>query len=368
MACKHFTLITLIVVILVIPAVVLADGLESAQEYGGYYVVYEKGTEKEIFATSWQVTVGDKYLSSDNRMYRVVEVDAEQKKAYAEFVEKVKLPEVDEILVQETLQTAQANRRIGLYCSHSDESYVPTDGTHSKPGRGGIFEVSEAFKEALEEKGIEVVLDKTSHDPHDANAYVRSRRTATKLLKKRLDAIFDIHRDAIPKKYYLDKINGTPVAKVRIVLGRRNQNLKANEELAFKIKAVADKMYPGFTRDIYYARGNYNQDLAPRALLFELGTHEHTRERAENSTRILADIVAKALYGGSTPQGERIRAEQSQSSGAGSGITWIIVLAVLGSLAYLFLSSGGKEWRSRVKQFTRKEFGSFLARRKRGKE
>ena len=367
MANKSLKLVLfLVVVVLCAPLIAYADGLEGGQE--GYYIVYEKGTDREVFATSWEVTVGDKYLSSDNKFYQVVEVDRKNKRAYAKFIKKVKLPEVDEILARETLQTAQGNKRIALYFSHSDESYVPTDGTHSIPGRGGIFKVGEAFKEALEKNGVEVIIDKTSHDPHDANAYVRSRRTALRLLKRRPDAVFDIHRDAIPKKYYIYQVKGTPVAKIRIVLGRRNQNLKANEELAYKIKAVADKMYPGLMRDIYYARGNYNQDLAPRALLFEFGTHGHSRERAENSARIFADIVTKALYGGRTPEGTRIRAERPQSSGAGSGITWVIVLAGLGGLAYLFLSSGGREWRSKIKDFTRKEFGSFLARRKKDKE
>jgi stage II sporulation protein P len=343
----------------------LAYGEEHSGE--NYYVVYEKKTGREIFATSWQVGIGDRYISTENKLYEVIKVDRDKFRAYARYVKDVQLPEVDEIFVEETFRTAQGNKRIALYFSHSDESYVPTDGTHSRPGSGGIFNVGEAFKEGLKKNGIEVLIDKTSHDPHDANAYVRSRRTATKLLKRKLDAIFDIHRDAIPKRYYIDEVNGKPVAKIRIVLGRRNQNLKANEQLALKIKAVADKMYPGFARDIYYARGNYNQDLAPRALLFEFGTHEHTRERAENSARIFADVVAKALYGGKTATGERVRAEQAQSKGAGSGILWVLALAGLGGLGYLFLSTGGKEFRSKVSDFTKKEFGSFLARRNRDK-
>lgn len=360
-------IISLFFVVMLIMGILTGMALADEVGPGKYFTVYRKDSDSELFATSWRVSLGDKYLSSDNKMYEVVEVDAEQYKAYARFVEDVKLPEVDEIFVQQTFSVAQDNRKVALYCTHSAESYVPTDGSDSKPGKGGIFEVGNAFKKALEKNGVMTVLDRTSHEPHDANAYVRSRRTAAKLLKDQPDAVFDLHRDAIPKEHYITEIKGTPVSKIRIVLGRRNQNIKANEELAIKLKAVADKMYPGLIRDIYYARGNYNQDMAPRALLFEFGTHEHTRERAENSATMFADVVAKTLYGGETGQGTRVKAEQPSSEGSSSGILWLLAIAGLGGLGFLFLSSGGREFRSKARNFAKKEFGSFLARRNRNK-
>jgi stage II sporulation protein P len=353
----------LVTMLLLTGITVYADTSGFEHSSKGYYTVFEQGTEKEIFATSWEVDVGDKYHSTENKMYEVVEVDRDGKKAYAKFIEDVKMPEIDEIFVTETMQTARRERQVALYFSHNAESYVPTDGTDSKPGRGGIVEVGEAFKKGFEKYGVKASVDTTSHEPHDANSYVRSRRTATRLLQKGPDAIFDIHRDAIPKEHYITTVNETPAAKIRIVLGRRNQNLKANEELARKIKALSDNSYPGFVRDIFYARGNYNQDLAPRVLLFEFGTHEHTRERAENSAEIFAEIVTKAMYGGTTVKGERVQGEQQSSEGTGSGLTWLFVIAGLGGLVYLLLSTGGREMFSKVRGFAKREFGSFLARR-----
>jgi stage II sporulation protein P len=360
--CKGFISVFVIALLLIgMEAYADTQGFEHSNK--GYFEVFEKGTGNEVFATSWEVDVGDRYHSADNKMYEIVEVDQENRKAFAEFIEDIKMPEIDEIFVTETLQTAKKDRKVSLYFSHNAESYVPTDGTDSKSGNGGIIKVGEAFKKGFNKYGVETVINKTSHEPHDANSYVRSRRTATRLLQDGPDAIFDIHRDAIPKEHYIDTINDTPVAKVRIVLGRRNQNLKVNEELAQKIKAISDKTHPGFVKDIFYARGNYNQDLAPRVLLFEFGTHEHTRDRAENGAEIFAEIVTKALYGGQTAKGEQVQGEQDSSEGSGSGIIWIVAIAGLGGLGYLFLSTGGKEIKSKVKGFAKKEFGSFLARR-----
>ncbi len=349
--------------VIVIATLLLVGGIAYADTRGyehsskGYYVVFEQDTDNEIFATSWEVDVGDKYHSTDNKMYEVIKVDQGLKRAYARFVEDIKMPEIDEMLAAEAMQIAeQKERKVALYFSHSAESYVPSDGTDSKPGDGGIMKVGEAFKKGFEEHGVKAIIDKTPHEPHDANSYVRSRRTAVRLLQQRLDALFDIHRDAIPKEHYIATIDGTPVARVRIVLGRRNQNIKANEELARKIKAVSDKTNPGFVRDIFYAKGNYNQDLAPRLLLFEFGSHEHTRERAEKGAGIFAGIVTKALYGEKTKQGGNVQGVEKSSKGAGTGIIWLVSVVGLGAFALLVISTGNKEIFSKMKNFVTREF------------
>ena len=144
----------LVAMLLLAGGSVYADTSGFEHSSKGYYVVFEKGTEDEVFATSWEVDIGDRYHSTDNKMYQVVEVDRDGKKAYARFVEDVEMPEIDEIFVTETMQTARTQKQVALYFSHNAESYVPTDGTDSKPGRGGIVEVGEAFKKGFENSGL----------------------------------------------------------------------------------------------------------------------------------------------------------------------------------------------------------------------
>lgn len=85
------------------------------------------------------------------------------------------------------------------------------------------------------------------------------------------------------------------MTKVRIVIGRGNQNREANEEFALKVKAVADKLYPGLVKDIYLGKGSYNQDLMPRAILLEFGTHESDKERVLESTGFMAQVLGTTL-------------------------------------------------------------------------
>lgn len=336
-----------------------------------YFTIYDQDG-KELFMIAWDVSKDDEYLSSDNKKYRIVSVDQSEHTAKAEYIETIKLPDVDVSMVEE-VQAAMVqgggDKRVALYCTHSDESYIPSDGTSSKAPKGGIYDVAEAFRAGLEKHGVKVVLDETSHLPHDAGAYMRSRRTALRLMRDdRPAATFDIHRDAVPKTQYVAKVAGENAARVRIVIGRSNPNRKANEALAYKIKALADKVYPGFVKDIYYGKGDYNQDLSPRSLLFEFGTYDHTKDRAENAGNIFANVVSAALFGGSvkspqTGRTARTTPAQKSSAGSGSGIVWWIVgIAVVGGI-FLFLSSGSREMFSKIKD----NWTSFLGRNRRSK-
>lgn len=193
-------------------------------------------------------------------------------------------------------------KTIILYYTHSDESYTPDDGTPIIPGDGSIFEVGTTFAAALRAKGFVVVDDPTRHDPHDSQAYIRSRRTAYQDLQMYHPfAIFDVHRDSAPAADYLRTVANAQVQEVMIVIGRQNLTMAANLQIARQVKATADSLYPGLVKAIYMGQGLYNQDLMPTALLFEFGTETAPRAGAENAARLLADVIARAVGPPSTP-------------------------------------------------------------------
>ncbi|KAB3538563.1 stage II sporulation protein P [Alkaliphilus pronyensis] len=378
---KNKKIICLLSMILIAMSLQLSYGDDWYHDYGDYYKVFNVKNGDKLFDTAREVTKGDQYLSEDNKMYKVVRVNETSKTAYAEFIEDVTLPEINEVAYEEivfalrnnigleNLVANEEDRKVGIYCSHSAESYVPTDGTESEEGGGGILKVAESLQKGFQNNGVKAIFDNTNHVPHDAGAYKRSRRTAVQLMRDNgLNTLVDVHRDAVPAEAYLADINGEPASKVRLVVGRRNQNFKANEEMAWKVKSVADKMYPGLIKDIFYAGGGYNQDLTPKAMLLEMGTYEHTRERAEKSSQYISEAIATALFGGTfkdNQEGDTEQAKPQQESNAGSGTGIAALLAVIGGggILFLFLSSGGKEWKSKISNF-KDEFKSFLGRRK----
>lgn len=358
-----------------------SDGYEFTTGY--MTVVDEKGLI--ILQTGMNVHPGDEFIDENNRAYEITTVEGTLAKA--RFVRdetySQTLPEAIPVQAQPA-EPAPSNQpppvepkpTIGIYNTHTDESYIPSDGNPTDKGKGGVILVAEAFAKRLNENGYNAVQDKTLHEPHDANAYQRSRRTVTRILQDdRPIALFDVHRDSAPAQAYDVTIQDQPATKILLVVGKENQNRSTTLDYAKSIKSAADTKYRGLIRGIFLAHGNYNQDLNPRAMLIEIGTQYNSREAAERSAALFADVVPSFL--GTTgnvaqaapAQPNQINAGSYVTTAASSGqdIMFILGALAVGTGAFLFLSTGSwQEARAKLNQFRRREFGDiFLSRKKR---
>ena len=316
---------------------------------------------EKITAICYEPEVGDQYISGENRLYEVVRVEGDT--AILEDRGRAELPDISWLDAPDAAQAVSAGRgrRIALYCTHSDESYEPSDGTYSNDQRGSIYEVAHTLANALTDDGVQAEVSDALHHPHDAGAYRRSRQTAVELLKSVPDALLDIHRDGIPDPdEYAVTLGGKKASRVRLLVGRGNQNMAANKDFALTVKAVADKVYPGLIKDIYMGKGAFNQDLLPRALLLECGTYTLSKERVLVSMPMMADVLTRALYGGITgsagtsdvrgtagakaggeTQGQPdVEPASEDSSGAVKGIVWVAVIVVVGLIIYGAAATG----------------------------
>lgn len=337
--------------VFILTVVLLLFGAASAEETESLYtIINQDGVPlTQIYGNC---EIGDEYISGDNQHYRIISVDDDSRSAFAERIGTADMPDISWLTADEsTPVSALANRRIAMYCTHSDESYVKGDGTESDEERGGIYDIADLFKKELEKLGVTVELNTETHHPHDAGAYRRSRQTAMALLKTQPNAIFDLHRDGIPDPdEYAVTIGGKEMSKVRLLVGKSNQNKDANLSFAKQIKAVADKMYPGLIKDIYMGKGTYNQDLAPRSILLEFGTHTLSKNRVEASVRPMAEVAYRTLFGGvigsagasdasSSPADEDPAPVVRSNEGSGAAL-WLILALVIGLGVFAFLSAG----------------------------
>lgn len=321
------------------------------QTAGTYYTLYDQESGEAIEYMSRHVFVGDELLTGDNKHYKVRKIDGQQ--VYCELLEERNLKPVlaDLQAAAEAVSTYPgAFQSIAIYCTHTDESYVPTSGTESKNGGGDILDVASTMVQVLENQGITVIHSENIHDPHDVNAYQRSRKTASELLQGAPAAIIDVHRDGVPDPgYYATELEGEPATQIRLVVGRQNQNSEANIAFAEKMKAYYDEVKPGLIKSIFMAKGNYNQDLAPNSVLLEVGTHTNSLEQANVGAREFAEALpqflglkADAGEPAEEPSAEaepQITVEQG-GNGFGKAILWIVVLAVAGGLAFVWISRG----------------------------
>lgn len=359
----------------------LASASPSPEDGEAVYAIYD---ESGNYLTSiyGRVYVGDEYITADDQLYQVIAVDDARREAVARYMGKEDMSG----LVDEAVPTvaADARRLIAIYSTHSDESYIPTDGVESKLEDPGIFDVNEALKSELEARGIEVNMNLATHLPHDAGAYRRSRVTATRLMQSQPAALLDIHRDGIPDPdEYIQEIEGEDATKVRLLVGRSNPNAAANRKFAKQIKAVADEMYPELIKDIFIGKGDYNQELMPRAILLEFGTHTLKKERAIASTAFMADVLERVLFGTANAEGAQpgadegagdvggagaggAGAEEAEAGGSGAlwGILAVVGAAIAGIVIYGVATTGSLSgmW-EKVKRGVSETTGGLMGRR-----
>lgn len=339
---------------------------ELDERKDGFYIMKDLQTKEIIMRTARIIHPGDEYINSENKLYRVEKIEGDI--AWAHFIENIKLLEIniEEVFsplsgrkALEISQRQQNDFMLGVYHSHGAESYVPSDGTESIPQGGGILDVGRAFSEALQEKGLNVKYSQRTHVPHDANAYNRSRRTAEEFIREGANSLFDIHRDAVPAEEYIEIVGGRPTVQLQLVVGRQNQNAQVNRNFAESLKKVTDDLYPGLIKGIFLARGNYNQDMLPLAMLVEVGSHENTKEGAQRSMALFSDAVATYFLG---REGQQAR--EGIGMTALRSILWIILIVGAALGIYLLLGTKNlEELRAKLTHFFKREFSELKGKK-----
>lgn len=309
---------------------------------GGYYSLVDENGQV-IHQTGLGVSTGDEYITASNQRFKVVRVNGDI--AYCRYVGMEKMPKVGPSRQAATSFfgisiPGRGRPTIAIYHTHTDESYVPSDGTESRRGRGGVVDVGNVLQAKLQSMGINAVHDNTSHEPHDPNAYYRSRRTATRLLKQeRPILLVDVHRDSVPPQVYSTKVKGVDATKVKLVVGRQNANLSSNLEFAKRLKAHMDQAEPGLSGGIFMGKGNYNQDISPRAILVEVGAHTNSKEAAEKGISLFAQSLPPVLGIEAAPAQKPLGANRTGAQSSDwTSIVWILVAVGAGYAAYVYLN------------------------------
>lgn len=129
---------------------------EQADHVAGVCYEYIDQHGSIVTLTSREPARGDEIINAKGFHYRVVSVDGNTARvnlmgkdknllSYMDYYAKTK--DVAVISNQEWRE-----RPVGIYHTHSDESYLPTDGAASIPFKGGIFQVGENFTDALKDQ------------------------------------------------------------------------------------------------------------------------------------------------------------------------------------------------------------------------
>ena len=197
------------------------------------------------------------------------------------------------------------------YQTWPDLVYDPAFTARTQNTELNMCAVGERMAQVLNAAGINTLHDTTLHDsPSYTESYDRSRATAQDYLQKypSIKIILDVHRDAIEdadgtRVKPLCTVNGQDTAQVMIIAGCDNgssiplPNWRLNLRFAAAWESAMESRTPGLTRPVMCDYRYYNQDLAPGALLIEVGGHANTVDEAVRAGEYAAQALAELLGG-----------------------------------------------------------------------
>ncbi len=211
---------------------------------------------------------------------------------------------------------------VGIYHTHDYEAYisefpdltVSTDQDlrliasydHSKRT---IVDIGAILARRLRDLGVTTVHAPFKHQELGYDyAYQSSRATARQILREAptVKVLMDLHRDGNMDLDSTTYVDGLPVARVRCVIGAREDLTHWQENLAFcnALMAKMEEANPGITLPTLTPQARYNQDLLPGAILLEIGNALNTFEEAERAVYHLADALVELLRAGEYPGAE----------------------------------------------------------------
>ena len=118
--------------------------------------------------------------------------------------------------------------------------------------------------------------------------------------------MLDLHRDASGDLNNqirpVANVEGSSAAQLMLVMGTdaaglKHPNWEENLSLALKLQFLLEEQHPGICRPISLRSQRFNQDLAPHALLVEVGAAGDSHEEALVAAEQLAKALAVLKYG-----------------------------------------------------------------------
>ncbi|MBS4221759.1 stage II sporulation protein P [Lederbergia citrea] len=204
-----------------------------------------------------------------------------------------------------------------IYHSHTRESFLPllpgvTDPDAASSKDKNVTLLGTRLGQKLEENGIKTLVDTTDiqdklvkRNMNYYQSYAVSREIVVEAMNqnKKLQLIFDIHRDSQRKHVTTTTINGLPYAKLYFVIGKGNLNYRKNLQFAEKLHNSLKNRYPSLSRGVFEkpktigTNGVYNQDLAENVLVIEIGGVDNNLDELNRSVDALGEVISNYYWG-----------------------------------------------------------------------
>ena len=199
--------------------------------------------------------------------------------------------------------------------THSSEAYTPSgadlyeasDVSRTEDTNFNIVRVGDELAEILTAAGLHVLHDRGIYDyPSYTGSYTRSGQAVENYLAENpeIKIVIDVHRDSLGENGVIYKTlaeeDGKCSSQVMLVVGTDesglpHNNWRGNLALAMVLQSAVSGAHPTLMRPVMLVPQRYNQNLAPGALILEVGSDGNTLQEALNAVRLFASAAAPAL-------------------------------------------------------------------------
>ena len=213
------------------------------------------------------------------------------------------------------IRLAPDKPQILIIHTHSSEAYSPSgadlyeasDVSRTEDTNFNIVRVGDELTAVLSAAGLHVLHDRGIYDyPSYTGSYTRSGQAVENYLAENpeIEIVIDVHRDSLGENGVIYKTlaeeEGKCSSQMMLVVGTdesglAHDNWRGNLSLAMYLQNAVSGAHPTLMRPVMLVPQRYNQNLAPGALILEVGSDGNTLQEALNAVRLFGTAAAPAL-------------------------------------------------------------------------
>lgn len=227
-------------------------------------------------------------------------------------------PNVEALLERDVFATPTQEPLVLVLHTHTSEGYLPESATYfegalgeityTQDEEGNMLAVGKAFVAALNKNGITAIHCTVMHDESGlAGSYERAAQSIQFFCEHypSIRYVVDLHRDAIltsEGEYVraVTEIDGKSVAQILPVVGSdaggwAHDAWEGNLALALQLRQELNQNGAALCRPVMLRNATYNQEMAPAAILLEIGTGANSIDEAIAAATLAGEAFARVI-------------------------------------------------------------------------
>lgn len=227
-------------------------------------------------------------------------------------------PNIGELLKADVSTSLTQEPLVLVLHTHTSEGYLSQNKTYLEGDLGEItytkdearnmLSVGKAFILGLNKKGITAIHCTVMHDESGLTGSYERAAESIRFFREHYPSIryvVDLHRDAIltVEGEYVraaTEIKGESVAQILPVVGSNaggweHDNWEGNLALALQLRQLLNQNDSALCRPVMLKSATYNQEMAPYAILLEIGTGANSIDEAIAAATLAGEAFAKVI-------------------------------------------------------------------------